>query len=123
MKLSQIAHVIAVAEGRSLKRTAEETGTSPNALSRSIGEIERELGTALFKRSSKAMTLTAVGKIFVRRAAAAQCELDQARREISERAGGRANPDDAHELSALDVEKAPSAALSDVPETGSKGEC
>ena len=84
MKLSQIAHVIAVAEWRSLQRTAEKTGTSPNALSRSIGEIERELGTALFKRSSKAMTLTPVGKIFVRRAAAAQRQLDQACQEISQ---------------------------------------
>ena len=110
MKLSQIEQVIAVAEWRSLKRTAEETGTSPNALSRSIGEIERELGAALFKRSSRAMPLTPVGRIFVRRAAAALRELEKARQEISQGAGGSPNPDEAHEVSALDVEKAHRAA-------------
>lgn len=113
MKLSQVTHVIAVAEWRSLQRTAEETGASPNALARSIGEIERELGTALFKRSSRAMTLTPVGRIFVRRAAAALSELEKARQEISQGAGGGDNLDDAPQVSALDVGNAPPAALSD----------
>jgi LysR family transcriptional regulator of abg operon len=87
MKLTQIRHIVAVAKRGSLQSGAEELGVSQNALARSIRNLEQELGTALFKRGEKSMALTAVGEIFVRRATAAQRELDRASREISQNLG------------------------------------
>ena len=78
MKLTQIRHCVAVAERGNLHECAQDLGVSRKTLQRSIHELERELGSPLFKRGNKTMTLTPVGEIFVRRAAAAQRELDLA---------------------------------------------
>ncbi len=82
MKLTQIRHMLAVAERASLQSGAEALGVSQSALVRSIRGLEQELGAALFKRHDRSMTLTPVGEIFVRRAAAAQLELDRASDEL-----------------------------------------
>ena len=87
MKLTQIRHLVAVAERGSLPSGAEQLGVSQNALIRSIRELEQELGAALFKRNNRSMTLTAVGEIFVQRAAAAQLELNRASDEMRQNRG------------------------------------
>jgi DNA-binding transcriptional LysR family regulator len=87
MKLNQLRDVIAVAERGSLRSAARHLGLAQPAITRSIQEIERELGVALFDRHAKGMVLTPMGAVFVRRASAVQGELLRARDEIDQMRG------------------------------------
>ena len=87
MKLSHVRHVVALAERGSPADAAEELGVSRHALIRSVRALERELGTPLFRRGRQAVTLTPVGELFIRRASAAQRDLDRASEEITRDAG------------------------------------
>jgi LysR family transcriptional regulator of abg operon len=87
MKLNQLRDVIAVAERGSLRGAARQLGLAQPAITRSIQEIERELGVALFDRHAKGMTLTQMGELFVRRASAVQGELRRVREEIDQMRG------------------------------------
>lgn len=87
MKLSQIRDIAAVAERGSLRAAARHLGIAQPAISRSIRELEHELGVALFERSARGVRLTPMGEMFLRRATAAQNELRQAREEIDQLKG------------------------------------
>lgn len=87
MKLSHIRDVTAVAERGSVRAAARYLGIAQPAVSRSIRELEHELGVALFERSARGVRLTPLGELFVRRAQAAQSELRQAREEIDQHRG------------------------------------
>jgi DNA-binding transcriptional LysR family regulator len=87
MKLNQLRDVVAVAERGSLRGAARHLGLAQPAITRSIREIERELGVALFDRHAKGMTLTHMGEVFVRRASSVQGELRRVREEIDQLRG------------------------------------
>lgn len=87
MKLSQIRDVALVAERGSVRSAARELGLAQPAISRSIRELEHELGAALFERSARGVRLTPMGELFVKRAHAVQSELRQARDEIEQLKG------------------------------------
>lgn len=87
MKLNQLRDVVAVAERGSLRAAARHLGIAQPAITRSIREIERELGVDLFERRAKGAVLTAMGEAFVRRAMAVQVELQHAREEIEQLRG------------------------------------
>ena len=87
MKLTQLRDVVTVAERGSLRRAARHLGLAQPAITRSIREIERELGVSLFDRQAKGMVLTPMGDLFVRRAGAIQDELRRAREEIDQLRG------------------------------------
>lgn len=84
MKLHQIRDLLAVAEKGSLRAAARQLGLAQPSISRSIRELERELGTALFERQARGTLLTPAGKLFARRASAAASELRRAREEIEQ---------------------------------------
>lgn len=63
MNVDMIKKFIAVAELGSLSRVAEKYYISQPALSKSIHEFEKEIGCALFDRSSKGMKLNSNGEI------------------------------------------------------------
>ena len=87
MKLSNIRDLVAVAELGGLRRAARHLGIAQPALSRSIRDLEVELGVTLFERGSTGMTLTPAGQAFARRAAAVQIDLDRARDEVRQLRG------------------------------------
>lgn len=87
MKLTHIRDIAAVAERGSLRAAARQLGIAQPAISRSIRELEHELGVALFERSARGVKLTPPGDLFLRRALAAQNELRQAREEIAQMKG------------------------------------
>lgn len=87
MKLTQLRHLIAVAELGGLRRAARHLGLAQPAITRSIRDLEHELGVTLFERSAGGMRLTAIGKAFVRRSAAVQMELERARDEVQQLKG------------------------------------
>lgn len=87
MKLSHLRDVLAVAEHGSLRAAGRHLGIAQPAMTRSIRDIERELGVPLFERHAKGVRLTEMGLAFVRRAEAIQAELRRATEEIEQLKG------------------------------------
>jgi DNA-binding transcriptional LysR family regulator len=87
MKLHHIRNVVAVVERGSLRAAAKHLGLAQPAMSRSIRELEDELGVILFERNKFGMTLTPVGEIFLRRAKGMQADLQRALDEIAQFTG------------------------------------
>ncbi len=84
MKLTHLRDITAVAERGSLRAAARQLGIAQPAITRSIREIERELGVALFERRPKGVVLTPMGELFLKRAVTVQSELRRAREEIDQ---------------------------------------
>lgn len=84
MKLHQLRAALSVAETGSLRAAARALGMSQPALTHNIGELERELGAALFERRSHGMTPTPVGELFLRRAKVIDSESRRAREEVAQ---------------------------------------
>lgn len=89
MKLTQLRDIITVAEHGSLRAAGRHLGIAQPAITRSIREIEHELGVVLFERHAKGAKLTAMGRAFVRRAESVQAELRRAEDEINQLKGAK----------------------------------
>ena len=87
MKMHHLRDVLAVAERGSLRAAARHLGVAQPALTRSIRELERELGAALFERRSTGVVVTTIGERFLHRASAAQSELRRAHEEVAQMQG------------------------------------
>lgn len=88
MKLNQLRDVRAIAQNGSLRAAARALGLAQPALTRSVHELEHELGSPLFERKARGMTLTPVGEAFVRRANAILGDVQRAREEAEQISGG-----------------------------------
>ena len=88
MKLTHLRDVLAVAEQGSIRAAGRQLGTTQPAITRSIRELEHELGVSLFERHAKGIRLTDMGQTFVRRAATVQQEVRRAKEEINQLKGG-----------------------------------
>lgn len=88
MKLNQMRDVAAISEHGSLRAAARALGLAQPALTRSVRELERELGAPLFERRTKGMLLTPAGEAFVRRAKAILSDVERARIEVGQIRGG-----------------------------------
>ncbi len=82
MKLHHLRNVVAVVDRGSLRAGAKHLGLAQPAVSRSIKELEQELGVILFVRNKFGMTLTRAGEVFVRRAKAIQAEFQRTIEEM-----------------------------------------
>lgn len=87
MKLSQLRHFVTVAQLGGLRRAARHLGVAQPAITRSIRDLEHELGATLFQRSAAGMVLTPIGEAFARRSAAVQLELERASDEVRQLKG------------------------------------
>ena len=87
MKLNALRDFLAVAERGSLRAAARLTDGSQPAISRSIQELEKELGVVLFERSSTGVKLTPMGQVFLRRASSVRNELRMAQEELDQLRG------------------------------------
>ncbi|MFN8543394.1 MAG: LysR family transcriptional regulator [Candidatus Binatia bacterium] len=65
MNPRHIEFVVAVAEHRSFTRAAEAMHVSQPSLSHAVAEIEQSLGTTLFHRLGRSVSLTPAGQAFV----------------------------------------------------------
>jgi LysR family transcriptional regulator, regulator of abg operon len=88
MKLNQLRDAAAIAEHGSLRAAARALRLAQPALTRSVHELEHELGAPLFERRTKGMVLTPVGEAFVRRAKAILSDVERARVEVDQIMGG-----------------------------------
>lgn len=64
LNLRHLEHIDAVVRAGSLSAASESLGISAPALSKSIRSLENHLGTALFNRSGRVLTLTRFGREF-----------------------------------------------------------
>ena len=62
MRIEDLRYFIRVAESGSVSQVAQSSYITQQGLRRIIGSVENELGLKLFRRSSKAMKLTAAGE-------------------------------------------------------------
>ena len=87
MKLTHLRDFLAVVEQGSLRAAARDLGIAQPAITRSIQELERELGVPLFERQTRGVVPTAMGNAFLRRARSISNELLRARDEIDQLRG------------------------------------
>lgn len=70
--------VTMVARRRSFVRAAGELGLSPSAVTHAVRTVENHLGTPLFRRTTRNVSLTEAGESFLARASVALAELENA---------------------------------------------
>lgn len=63
--LNDLDAVVAIARRGSFRAAALELGMSTTALSSAIGKLEAELGVRLFNRTTRSVSLTSAGRVFV----------------------------------------------------------
>lgn len=87
MKLHHIRDVLAVAETGSLRAAGRQLGITQPAITRSIRDIENDLGAPLFERHANGVHLTPIGDVFVRRAEIIRSEMRRVRDEVEQLKG------------------------------------
>ena len=87
MKLSALRDFMVVAERGSLRAAARQLEIAQPAITRSIQELEKELGVVLFERRAKGVTLTPMGEAFLRRSKSVRSELQRAQDELDQMRG------------------------------------
>ena len=87
MKFSAVRDFVAVAEQGGLRAAARLLGLAQPVITRSIQELEKELGVHVFERTAKGVRLTPIGQTFLRRAYIVSTELKTAKEEIDQLRG------------------------------------
>ena len=90
MKLSQLRHLVAVAEAGTIRQAAKNIHLSQSSLTKSIHLLEQYLGVELLHRASHGVTPTAAGKALIARARQIEAELREARNELDDIRGAGA---------------------------------
>jgi DNA-binding transcriptional LysR family regulator len=81
--LRQLDHFVAVAEEHNFTRAAQRVHIVQSALSTSIRSLEEELGTPLFRRSARKVTLTPAGEVMLERARRVLHDVSEAREAVA----------------------------------------
>jgi LysR family transcriptional regulator of abg operon len=87
MKLSNLRDIVAVAEAGSLRGASRLLGISQPSITRSMRDLEHELGAMLFERRQTGIKLTPIGEAYVRRATAVFSELRRGKDEVDQLKG------------------------------------
>lgn len=87
MKLHNLRDFVMVAKSGGIRAAARQLNLSQPALSKSISQLEEELGAPLFERSARGSALNTYGARFLVRAEAAMQELTRGQEEISQMRG------------------------------------
>lgn len=83
MDLDALALFLDVVRKGSFASAARDRGVDPSSVSRAIAALEASLGLRLFQRSSRAMTLTEAGEVFMARLPAVIEDLTRLRDEAA----------------------------------------
>jgi len=92
MKLEGVAAFVAVAEAGSISEAARRLGLAKSVVSERVTELERLLGASLMQRTTRKLTLTGDGEMFLERARRIVRETVEAQAEIAERRGSLSGP-------------------------------
>ncbi len=87
MKLHHLHEIVAIDERGSIRAAARHLNVAQPALTRSLAELERELGAPLFERHARGVVATPIGQAVVRRAAAILHDVRRTREEVAQMRG------------------------------------
>src|SRR3569833_2334018 len=88
-RFAALSTFVAVAERGGFAQAARHLGMSPPAVTRMIAGLERHLGVALFRRSTRSVSLTDEGAALLDRARDILVQLQEAERLVM---GGQSEP-------------------------------
>ena len=77
MNATKLKHVVAVDQHESITAAANSLNLTQSTVSRSLADIENEIGYSLFERRARDVVATERGRIFINRAARIISDLDQ----------------------------------------------
>ncbi len=90
MELHQLAYFVAIVETGSFSKAAARSNVAQPSLSQQIIKLEQELGTPLFDRSGRTVSLTDAGTLLYPKAKTILAEVQQAKHALSRQLlGGR----------------------------------
>jgi DNA-binding transcriptional LysR family regulator len=92
LKLDGISAFVAVAEAGSISEAARRIGLAKSVVSERLFELERELGARLLQRTTRKMSLTEDGLVFLTRARRIIQEASEGAAELAERRGELLGP-------------------------------
>ena len=92
LKLESVAAFVAVAEAGSISEAARRMALSKSVVSERLAELERNLGAALLRRTTRKLSITEDGSAFYERAKRIVRDVTGAAAEIAERRGELAGP-------------------------------
>jgi DNA-binding transcriptional LysR family regulator len=92
MKLDGVAAFVATAEAGSISGAARRLGNAKSVISERLAELERSLGTRLLQRTTRKLSLTEDGQMFLPRAQRILFEAAEASTVISARRGSLVGP-------------------------------
>jgi len=90
LKMRHLVLLLQIRQHGSLTRVAGQLATSQPAVTNALAEMESMFGGALFERSSRGMTPTALGNVVLARAEAMLHDLDHLARDIESVVAGHA---------------------------------
>lgn len=82
MEIRQLIFFKKVAEMEHITRAAEELNTSQPFLSKTIADVEKELGVPLFEHVGRSIRLSCYGKMFYKRVCRGLQEIEDGKREL-----------------------------------------
>ncbi|MGO3742780.1 LysR family transcriptional regulator [Kerstersia sp.] len=82
--LNSFVVFVQVAETRSFVAAGRQLGVSASAIGKSVARLEEKLGVRLFHRSTRSVTLTAEGMLFLERSRRILAEIEAAEQELSQ---------------------------------------
>jgi DNA-binding transcriptional LysR family regulator len=88
MELRHLRYFVAVAEEHSFTRAAERLGIKQPPLSLQIRQLEKELGTPLFRRLTRRVEMTGAGKLLLEEARHILARVEQTKTDVKRRARG-----------------------------------
>src|SRR5690606_20941826 len=86
-KFQQMQAFVAVVDAGSFVKAADALGSSKAAVSRHVGELESRLGARLLNRTTRRLSLTEEGRVFLDRCRELLADVDEAEAELSSRSG------------------------------------
>lgn len=92
MDTKHLRAALAVARHCSFTRAAQELYMAQSTLSRQVGALERDLGTTLFVRGLRRVTLTEQGAAFLPEAERVLKAVSRAQDAVADGRGGRPKP-------------------------------
>lgn len=85
--LGSLNAFVQAAETRSFTAAGQKLGVSSSAISKAVARLEERLGVRLFHRSTRTITLTPEGTLFLERCRRIFCEIEAAELELSQTRG------------------------------------
>jgi LysR family nitrogen assimilation transcriptional regulator len=82
MELRQLRYFVGVSEAGSLLKASGRLHIAQPALGQQIAALEQEVGARLFERSSRGVTLTEAGKVFLEHARLVLTDAERARQAV-----------------------------------------